>query len=105
MMTPNPEQTGLSTQYLPITPAIQAMKSWDTEKVLRWIEQRDSNILEENDIDNFKKARIAGRGFLAYSVEDFQNFGLSLTVATALWDLAGEIRYPGKFIPRTQLRH
>ena len=99
---PNPEQTGLSTQYLPITPAIQVMKSWDTEKVLRWIQQREPNILDENDIDNFKKARITGRTFLAFNVEFFKSWGLLLAPLMVLVD---EVKYQGKFIPRTQLRH
>ena len=98
----NPEQTGLSTQDLPITPEIQAMKSWDTETVLRWIRQRDPNILEENDIDNFKKARITGRTFLAFNNEFFKSWGLLLG---PLQDLVDEVKYQGRFIPRTQLRH
>jgi hypothetical protein len=77
------------------------MKTWDTEKVLRWIQQRDSNILGEDDLDNFKNTRIAGRAFLRFDVEFFTNCGLPLAVAVALKDLTDEVKEESKFIPRT----
>ena len=51
----------------------------------------------EDDPNNFKKARIAGRVFLAFSVEDFKACDLPLAVAVALKDLADEVK-EGKFI-------
>src|SRR3954453_19915319 len=96
-----PERTDLSTQERPTIPTVQEMKTWDTEKVLRWIQQRDPNILEDDDLDNFKKARIAGRAFLLSSFEFFnKHCGLSPGASVALYSLVDEIR-EGKFIPRT----
>ena len=93
-----PERTEVNTQELPTIPTVQEMKAWDEEKVLRWIQQRDRNILvEEDGLNNFKKARIAGRAFLAFSVEDFKACDLRLAVAVALKDLADEVK-EGKFI-------
>jgi hypothetical protein len=96
------ERTDLTTQEPPTIFTVQEMKTWDAGKVLRWIKQRDSNILvEEDDLNNFKKARIAGRAFLAFSVEPFKTCDLPLAVAVALKDLADEVKEEGKFIPRT----
>jgi hypothetical protein len=100
-LEPKPEQTEPNTQELPEKPTAQEMKTWDTEKVLRWIQQRDPKILEEDDMENFKKARIAGRAFLAFDVESFKSCGLLLAVAVALKDLADEVKERGKFILRT----
>jgi hypothetical protein len=92
------ERTDLNTQELPV----QKMKTWDAGKVLQWIQDRDPNILvAENDLNNFTKARIAGRAFLAFSVEHFKTCDLPLAVAVALKDLADEAKEEGKFIPRT----
>jgi hypothetical protein len=65
MATSSESKSEVSTQELPTIPTVQVMKTWDTEKVLRWIHQRDPNILKEDDVNNFKKARIAGGAFLA----------------------------------------
>jgi hypothetical protein len=94
-----PERTELSAQELPAIPTVQEMKTWATEKVLRWIQQRDPNILEEDDLDNFKKARITGRSFLVFDVESFKACGLPLAVAASLKDLVDEVKEGGKFIP------
>jgi hypothetical protein len=96
-----PERTDLSTQKLPDIPTVQEMETWDTEKVLRWIHQRDSEILEDDDRDNLKKARIRGRNFLHLNVKSFQSCNLPLGVAVDLNNLADQVRGKGKFIPRT----
>ena len=98
---PEPDRTDPSTQELPTIPTVQEMKAWDEEKVLRWIQQRDRNILKGDNLDNFNKAGITGRAFLAFSVEDFKACDLPLAVAVALKDLADEVNEEGKFIPRT----
>ena len=70
--------------------------------VLQWIQQRHPNTLvKEDDLNNFKEALIAGRTFLAFSVEHFKSYDLPLTVAGALKDLADQVKEEGKFIPRT----
>jgi hypothetical protein len=89
---------GLSTQPLPAIPRAEDMKTWNVEKVLQWIQQSHPNILEGDDVDKFKKARITGRTFLAFDVEFFKGCGLLLA---PLRDLADEVNEEGKFIPRT----
>ena len=97
-----PERTEVNTQELPTIPTVQEMKNGDTGKVLRWIQQRHPNIpLEEDDLNNFKKARIAGRAFLVSDVEFYQTCGLPRGVGLALKKLADEVKEEGKFIPRT----
>jgi hypothetical protein len=87
-------------EVLPKIPGVQDMMTWNKEKVLRWIQQRDSNILEEDDVDNFREQRITGRAFLASSVEFFQrNCGLSSGVGLGLQVLVEEVKRKGKFIP------
>jgi hypothetical protein len=98
---PKPEQTELSTQDLPTILTIQEMKTWNMEKVRRWIQQRDPDLLRDNNLENFTKADIGGRAFLVFSIEDFKTCDLSLAVAAALKDLADEVKEESKFIPRT----
>ena len=89
-------------QDLPEIPAVQDMKTWNKEKVLRWIQQRNNNILEDDDLDNFKKARIMGSAFLTSDVKFFQkNCDLSPGVSLALKNLVDEVMEGGKFTPQT----
>jgi hypothetical protein len=100
-MTTSPERTDLSTQELPDFPTVQEMEGWDAGKVLRWIQQRDSTILEDSDVDNLKKARIRGKHFLRLNIESFQSCNLPLGVAIDLNDLADQVKGKGKLISRT----
>ena len=87
LMGSEPKRTKLSTQDLPEIPAVQDMITWNKEKVLQRIQQRDPNILED-DVDNFKEQRIFDRAFLAFSARLFhQDCGLSPGVSLALQDL------------------
>jgi hypothetical protein len=96
------KQTDLNTQEPPIIPTVQEMKTWDVGKMLRWIQQKDPNILvEDDDLNNFKKARIAGRAFLVSDVEFYHTCGLPRWVGLALKDLADEVKEKGKFVPQT----
>jgi hypothetical protein len=101
MTKPNPRPTRPSTQPLPRTPRAEDMKSWNVKEVLQWIQQRDPSILKGDDVDKFKKARIAGRVFLVFDVKSFKSCGLLLAPAAALKNLAEEVNREGKFIPRT----
>jgi hypothetical protein len=95
------EQTELNAQELPTIPTVQEMKTWNEEKVLRWIQQRDPNLLKGDNLGNFNKADIMGRAFLASDVDFFhKTCGLSAGVGLALKNLADEVK-EGKFIPRT----
>jgi hypothetical protein len=96
------EQTGPNAQELTAIPAVQELMAWDAGKVLRWIQQRDPNILaEEDDLNNFQKERIAGRAFLSSDVEFYATCRLPRGVGRALEVLADEVMQGGKFIPRT----
>ena len=101
MTKPKPKRTKLGTQDLPTIPTVNEMETWNKEELLRWIQQTDPNILKGDDVDKFKKARIAGRAFLVFDVKSFQSCGLLLADAAALKNLADEVNEKGKFIPRT----
>jgi hypothetical protein len=98
-----PKRTELNTQDLPEIPAVQDMITWNEEKVLRWIQQRDPIILvEEDHLNNFEKADVVGRAFLASDYDFFHKIcGLPVGIAAALQDLADDVKKEGKFIPRT----
>jgi len=91
------ERTEPSTQDLPTIPTVQEMKAWDEEKVLRWIQQRDRNILKGDNLDNFNKADITGSAFLLSSFEFFKGCGLSRGASLVLNGLVNEVK-EGKFI-------
>jgi hypothetical protein len=86
------KRTNLSTQKLPTIPTIEAVMTWDEEKVLRWIRQRDPNLLEDDRLENFNKECIRGRAFLASDVEFYQGCGLPRGIGLALKDLADEVK-------------
>jgi len=86
---------------LPTIPTVQEMKTWDKEKVLRWIQQRDPTLLEDDDLHNFIEERIDGRAFLVSDVEFYKSCGLHRGVGQSLKYLADEVKEEGKFIPRT----
>ena len=79
-----PERTELSTQELPTIPTVQEMETWNEEKMLRWIQQRNRNILKGDDLENFNKAGITGRAFLLSSFEFFKSCALSSGASLAL---------------------
>ena len=97
---PKPKRTKLGTQDLPTIPPVDEMKAWNMEILLRWIQQRDPNILEGDHLENFKKAYITGRVFLVADVDFYQTGGLPRGIGQALKILAGEVK-GGKFIPWT----
>ena|SRR5271170_5356460 len=101
MAESKPEQTELSIQDLPRFPTAEQMEDWSKEKVLQWIQQRHRNILEDDDLNNFNKARIGGRAFVLSSFDFFnKNCGLSPGASLGLSGLVNEIK-EGKFIPWT----
>jgi hypothetical protein len=100
---PEPERTELSTQVLPAIPTVEEMKTWDPEKVLRWIQQRPGITLKGDNLEIFKKGDIGGIAFLASDVEFYRTCGLPRGVGLTLEDLAKEVE-EGKFIPWMLLR-
>jgi hypothetical protein len=102
MTGPTPESTDPSAQELPEFPTIEQVETWDKKKVLRWIQKRKSNILEDDDLDNFDKARIDGPAFLDSSLKIFnENCSLSTGASLGLMRLVNEVKEQSKFIPRT----
>jgi hypothetical protein len=98
----SPEQTDLNTQKLPSLPTVKQMKTWDAGTVLRWIQQRHRHsLVEEEDLNNFKNARFAGRAFLVSDAEFYQTCGLPRGVGLTLQNLADEVKEKGNIIPRT----
>ena len=66
---------------------------WNRKRVLDWIQEREPELLEDDDLKNFKKARIGGRAFLHSSREFFQtSCGLSPGASLALESLANEVK-------------
>jgi 5-methylcytosine-specific restriction endonuclease McrBC GTP-binding regulatory subunit McrB len=94
------KQTRQNPQKLPTIPTVQEMKTWNRNKVLWWIQHRDMELLEDNDLVNFQKARIRGSGFLDFDVELFRSCGLSAGAAVELKRLVDEVK-KSKFIPQT----
>ncbi len=92
----------MTTEKLPTIPTVRVMRTWDEQKVLQWIQQRDSSLLKGNHLKNFKKAGIMGRAFLASDVDFFcKTCRLSAGVGLALKSLVDEVKEGSKFIPRT----
>jgi hypothetical protein len=95
------EQPELSTQELPKIPTVQEMETWDEEKVLRWIQQRNRNILKGDNLEKFNKACIVGIVFLDSGVDFYhETCGLPAGVSLALKKPADQIKRAGKPIPR-----
>src|SRR4051812_20822033 len=96
------ERTEPSTQELPTVPTVQEIETWDKKKVLRWIQKRKPNTLEDDDLDNFNKARIDGIAFVDSSFDFFNKIcGLSPGVSLGLMRLVNEVKEEGEFIPWT----
>ena len=64
--------------------------------------EKNRYILKGDSLKRFKNAYIIGSSFLASDIYFYHEMcGLSPGVSLALKRLADEVRYPGKFIPRT----
>ena len=86
------ERTEPSTQDLPTIPTAQEMETWNKEKVLQWIRQREPNILEGDDLENFNKADITGSAFLLSCFEFFKGCDLSRGASLVLNGLVDEVK-------------
>jgi hypothetical protein len=95
------ERTERSTQELPKIPTVQEMETWDEEEVLRWIQQKHSFILKDDNLENFNKACIMGEAFLISDVDFYETCRLPRGVGQALKLLADKVKEGSKFIPRT----
>jgi hypothetical protein len=92
-----------SVEVLPAIPTVEEMETWNRKKVLRWIQQTNPNPLEDDDdLDNFKKANMNGKGFLRSSYKVFYNDCLlSAGASLELEGLVDQVNEGGEFIPRT----
>ena len=98
-----PDRTDPSTQKKPkkpTYPTVQEMMTWDEEDVLQWVQERNCNILKDNEVDNFKRARFTGYAFLLANLEYFLESGLSRGASLILNSLVNEFK-KGKFVPWT----
>jgi hypothetical protein len=92
---PNHEQTGPSSQAKPVT--TQEIKDWNVDELLKWIKQKKSDLLRDEDIEKFKTERISGQTFLKYAgnTDFFQNnCHLPAGTSSDLADLAKELADP-----------
>jgi hypothetical protein len=97
---PEPERTERSTQDLPAHPTVEEMETADKEEVLRWIKERQPNVLKGDNLENFKKADFIGSAFLLSDYKFFRKCKLSRGASRVLENLLNEVN-KGKFIPRT----
>jgi hypothetical protein len=96
------EQTEPSTQVLPAIPTVEEMETWNTAVLLQWIQQRSRDMLKDDDLDNFNKARVSGKVFLRSSYKLFYNdCYLSVGASVELEALVDLVKEGGEFIPRT----
>ena len=88
------------TESKPEIPTIQEMETWDEEELLRWIQQRNPNILKGDHLERFKEIRIDGHAFSLSSLEFFNTrCRLDRVVSSELENFVNEVKEKGKFIP------
>ena len=99
-LEPNPKPTELSSQAgqaKPVTnePTTQEMEIWNKDKLLQWIQEKKPELLEDENLEIFKAARISGKAFLKYA-GDVQFFekecNLPIGTSSDLADLAKETK-------------
>ena len=75
-------------------PTIEEVKEWDEDELLEWIRQKRPKLLQGDDLENFKAARISGEAFLleAGNAKFFQEWNLSYGSSVVLADLARQIK-------------
>jgi hypothetical protein len=96
-----PERAELSAQERPPIPTVEEMETWDEDEVLRWIQQRNPNILEGDNLTNFKKECIIGGAFLFTNIEFYRDCGLPCGIGLALESLVDEVKGGGKLSNQT----
>jgi len=99
-VTPESHRPRPGTEHLPTIPTVDEMKSWGWEKVLQWVQQREPDLLKDDNLDNFKKADMMGRAFLLASAEFYVKYcSLTPDVSLELEGLMLEVKEGCKFIP------
>ena len=75
-------------------PTIEEIKEWNKDKLLEWIQRKRPGLLEDDNLETFKKAFIRGNVFVKYGcdVGFFKNgCNLPIGISYELVDLAIEI--------------
>jgi len=74
-----------STEPLPTLPTAEEMETWDKKRVLRWIQQRDPFLLDDDDLKRFRAIGINGTLFLDLNYDFLhKNCGLSPPISQRL---------------------
>jgi hypothetical protein len=81
-----------SSESKPGIPTVQEMETWDKKMVLQWIQQKNHNILKDDNLEKFNKARITGDAFLLSSFEFFKGCALSPEASLVLASLVDEVK-------------
>src|SRR5271163_1496366 len=98
---PEPERTDLTTQDLPTIHIVEDMNTWDADKVLRWIQLTNLNLLQGGDLYSFKRADFIGIVFLVSDAALFRSKGMCRECSLGLEVLVNEVKEGSKFIQWT----
>jgi len=78
-----------------MNPITQEMEIWNKNKLLQWIQQKEPELLKDENLEKFKAAHISGKAFLKYA-GDVQFFkkacNLPIGTSSDLADLANETK-------------
>ena len=77
-------------------PTAEEVERWNRHKLLKWIQEEEPELLEDDQLEKFKAARVSGRIFLKHAgnpdaFEEKCNlaFGVSETLADMAADIVG----------------
>jgi hypothetical protein len=66
-------------------PTIEEIEKWDEDDLLKWIQERQPNLLKGDDLKKLKEARISGPVFLIYAGDvKFFEKGCNLPLGTSV---------------------
>jgi hypothetical protein len=86
---------------MPSNPTVEQMEGWNTDELLRWIDQKKSQFLRGDDLQKFMASKISGEGFLWASGDRkfFMDAGLPVGISEELSILSHEVKEGGEFVP------
>jgi hypothetical protein len=85
----------------PSNPTVEQMEGWNTDELLRWIDQKKSQFLRGDHLQKFMASKISGEGFL-WASEDrkfFMDAGLPVGISEELSILSHEVKEASEFVP------
>jgi hypothetical protein len=85
---------------MPSNPTVQQMEDWDKDELLRWIQQKEPNLLSGDDLEKYIAAEISGNVFLwaAGDADFFMKADLPLGISLGLAILGHKVKEGGEFI-------